>query len=127
LSKIGKILQKITVLFFTIILFTGSFAASPLVIPGALAEPLVNRNVFPKTIESFHFDYSNSRSLVLHDDASVIDEDNPYLYLDGYYDYAKISLSNYKSYLDEFTISAWVKPDYSNGSPEFTIASMEEV
>ena len=107
MGKIEKILQKITILFFATILFTGTFAASPLLIPSALAEPLTDKNGFPKTIESFHFDYSNSRSLVLNDDATVIDKDNPYLYLDGYYDYAKISLSNYKSYRINNVIYNW--------------------
>ncbi|MCZ6582218.1 MAG: hypothetical protein O6761_03490, partial [Thaumarchaeota archaeon] len=125
MSNLEQISHKIFTLFVAAILFTGSFAANPLSLPGAYAENLTDENGFPKPIESFHFDSSNTHSLDLISDAVIIDEDNPYLLLDGNSDYAKVSLPNYDSYLDEFTISAWVKPDYSNGSPEFTIASME--
>jgi len=125
LSNLEKICSKFFTLFVAAILFTGSFAANPLSFSGAYAEDLRDENGFPKPIESFHFDSSNTHSLDLINDAVVIDEDNPYLLLDGDSDYARVSLPNYDSYLDEFAISAWVKPDYSNGSPEFTIASMK--
>ena len=125
MSNLEKISHKIFTLFVAAILFTGSFSANPLSFSGAYAEKLTDENGFPKPIESFHFDSSNTHSLDLINNAVIIDEDNPYLLLDGNSDYAKVSLPNYDSYLDEFTISAWVKPDYSSGSPEFTIASME--
>jgi len=46
------------------------------------------------------------------------------LILDGN-KYQKLS-SNHSDKFEEFTISAWVTPDYSKGSSEFTIASKEK-
>ena len=120
MSNLEKICYKFFTVFVATILFTGSFAANPLAYSDAFAEDLTDGNGFPKTIESFHFDSSNTHSIILEDDAVIVDDTNPYLHLDGDRDFAKISLPNYDSYLDEFTISAWVKPDYSSGSPEFT-------
>ena len=34
-------------------------------------------------------------------------------------------LHNLPNEFKELTISAWVKPDYSNGSPEFTVVSKD--
>ena len=45
------------------------------------------------------------------------------LSLDGQGDYAKIENTNSTRKITSMTISAWVKPDYSDGSPEFTVIS----
>ncbi|KAF6242076.1 hypothetical protein C6988_10225, partial [Nitrosopumilus sp. b1] len=43
--------------------------------------------------------------------------------LDGDYDFAETIPTNTTTYITNMTISAWVKPDYTKGSDEFTIIS----
>lgn len=45
--------------------------------------------------------------------------------LDGENDYAQMSV-NSTDHVTQMTLSTWVKPDYSKGSPEFTILSKEK-
>jgi len=47
------------------------------------------------------------------------------LSLDGVYDYTTEEATNSTNHISEMTLSAWVKPDYSSGSPEFTVISKE--
>ena len=48
------------------------------------------------------------------------------LTLDGDNDYVETTATNATTYISEMAISAWVKPDYSSGSPEFTVVSKGE-
>ncbi|MCH7648695.1 MAG: hypothetical protein IIA83_08825, partial [Thaumarchaeota archaeon] len=46
--------------------------------------------------------------------------------LDGDNDYVETTATDSTTYISEMAISAWVKPDYSSGSPEFTVVSKGE-
>ena len=73
----------------------------------------------------------NSDYLSLFGDASIEiikKTDDTYtstLSLDGHRDFVKIKNTNLPDEITEMTISTWVKPDYKNGSPEFTVASKQ--
>ncbi|MCV0411376.1 LamG-like jellyroll fold domain-containing protein, partial [Nitrosopumilus sp.] len=56
-------------------------------------------------------------------DKAKINEENT-VDLNGYQDFLQIN-ENSTNNLQSFVISTWIKPDYSHGSPEFTIMSKE--
>jgi len=45
------------------------------------------------------------------------------LVLDGDQDFAQTNSTNSTTYITEMSIAAWVKPNYTKGSPEFTVVS----
>jgi len=73
--------------------------------------------------ESINFDKSDSSHLIFEGQARINQQANPYLELNGENDYVKLHGTGITENQDSFTVSAWVKPDYSADSPEFTILS----
>jgi len=79
----------------------------------------------PPPIVSLNFDTQNFESLSFESDATITSDANPSLYLDGLNDYAKYDSSSTNE-LDYLTVSGWVKPDYSGGSPVFAVLSKDK-
>src|SRR3989338_5139100 len=73
----------------------------------------------PEAIFSIQFDSNNTDSSIFN--ATL----NETLQLDGKGDYLKIDNVTSTNELSELTISAWTKPDYTEGSQEFTVISKE--
>ncbi|MGI0022748.1 MAG: LamG domain-containing protein, partial [Nitrososphaeraceae archaeon] len=72
-------------------------------------------------ILSFDFDISNTKGIIYQGDAKeIFDATNPYLSLNGATDYLRVKESSTND-LNQLTVSAWIKPDYSSGSPVFTV------
>jgi len=81
--------------------------------------------VIPNATESWQFE-NDTDGITLVGDASINDTegfDGESLDLDGDHDYVEIESSNATTYLTDMAITAWVKPNYTNGSPEFTVLS----
>jgi len=79
----------------------------------------------PPSVESIHFDNPKWKDLVNPGVGIFIDEDNPAVIFDGKDDFLKITSPNISKKLSGFTVSAWVKPNYDNGSPKFSVISMK--
>ena len=89
--------------------------------------PLTNQTTpLPDPLTSLQFNGTDASNLSFVGDASVTEQSKTSLTLDGQKDYVQVSSSNSTRDLASLTISAWVKPDYSNGSPEFTLISEEK-
>jgi len=116
--------RRITSLFVIFILLGGGVA-----LPGAVSVNYwgsANADVnIPDPLESFQFDTTDTSKLTFEGNAEVLDEDNPSLFLSGDDGYVRVDGSSTND-IKQLTISAWVKPDYSSGSPEFTIVSKEK-
>jgi len=79
----------------------------------AYADSDVEINI-PQPIESVYFDFSNSD--FSNNGASIIlDEKNSAILLDGQNDYLVLD-SSLPTKLKQFSVSAWVKPDYKTGA-----------
>jgi len=79
----------------------------------------------PDATESWEFEEQSSE-LTFEGDATINEDEglgDGSLSLDGDLDYITTEATDSTTYISELTISAWVKPDYSNGSPEFTVLS----
>ncbi|MGH9910643.1 MAG: LamG-like jellyroll fold domain-containing protein, partial [Nitrososphaerales archaeon] len=88
--------------------------------------PLTNQTTpLPEPLTSLQFNGTDASNLNFAGDASVTEQSKTSLALDGQADYVQVSSSNSTRDLASLTISAWIKPDYSNGSPEFTLISEE--
>ena len=75
---------------------------------------------------TFSFETNESDYIIVGDALVTVDEEtNNFLELDGDGDYLMMTNDTSTNYLTEFTITARIQPDYSNGSPEFTIISKE--
>jgi len=68
----------------------------------------------PKPIDSLSFD-PTTKNFSTSGAATILDENKSALYLDGQNDYIVLDKSLPKN-LKEFSVSAWVKPDYKKGS-----------
>jgi hypothetical protein len=63
---------------------------------------------------------------ILNDDATIDDTEGingTSLLLDGDLDFAQTNGTNSTTYINDMSIAAWVKPNYTKGSPEFTVVS----
>jgi hypothetical protein len=69
----------------------------------------------PTAADSLYFDIL-SDSLTINGAITTIDNDNSAISLDGTNDYLVLD-SNLSEKLEQFSISAWVKPDYKRGAP----------
>jgi len=82
-------------------------------------------SVPPDATESWEFE-EHSSELTFEGDATINEDEglgDGSLSLDGDLDYITTEATDSTTYISELTVSAWVKPDYSNGSPEFTVLS----
>ncbi len=75
-------------------------------------------------IEKISFDLSDPNQLIYDNGALIVQQENPYVNLDGTDDYLTIA-SPKTNELENLTVSAWLKLNYSKGSPEFTVVSKE--
>jgi YVTN family beta-propeller protein len=82
--------------------------------------------VVPTTTTSLQFQDDDLLDIEFIGNATISEsiQNNTSLTLDGDHDYGKISVNSTNN-ITQMTLSTWVKPDYSNGSPEFTILSKE--
>ena len=79
----------------------------------------------PDATESWEFE-EDSSELTFAGDATINEDEglgDGSLSLDGDLDYITTEATDSTTYISALTISAWVKTDYSNGSPEFTVLS----
>jgi len=75
---------------------------------------------------SFTFETDESDHIIVGDALVTVDEEmNDFLELDGDGDYLMMTNDTSTNYLTELSIVARIQPNYSNGSPEFTIISKE--
>ena len=74
----------------------------------------------PDAIDSLQFDHSDKENIFLHGDAKILDTDNPTIHFDGKESYLSLD-SDLPSKLKSFSVSAWVKPDYRDGSAMFSV------
>ena len=56
---------------------------------------------------------------------AILEQENPTAHFDGKESYLSLD-SGLPSQLESFSVSAWVKPDYSDGSAVFSIAGKSE-
>ena len=113
--------QKIFSLCLIILLVTWAFT-----LPASIATNYWNlaySEQYPP-IEKISFDLSDPNQLIYDNGALIVEQENPYVNLDGTDDYLTIA-SPKTNELENLTVSAWLKPDYSKGSPEFTVVSKE--
>jgi len=77
----------------------------------------------PLPFEYFEFD-SIPEKYILRGNPEFVDSTNPSLLLNGdsFLRQKSFSTKNF----EQLTISAWVKPDYNKGSPQFTVVSKEK-
>jgi len=79
-----------------------------------------------QAVITFAFETNESDHIIVGDALVTVDEEtNNFLELDGDGDYLMMTNDTSTNYLTGFTITARIQPDYSNGSPEFTIISKE--
>jgi hypothetical protein len=79
----------------------------------------------PNATESWQFENETNNADLIGDAKINYTEgiNGTSLLLDGNYDYAQANGTNATTYITDMSIAAWVKPDYANGSPEFTVVS----
>src|SRR3990172_9605986 len=101
----------------------------PLFTNGLISD-LINRNytdgsILPNATESWQFENGTSNADLIGDATINYTEgiNGTSLLLDGEQDFAQTNATNSTTYITDMSIAAWVKPDYANGSPEFTVVS----
>jgi len=83
--------------------------------------------LIPDEIESWNLLDENNSNIEFSGNITISEtiQNTTSLVLDGENDYAQMSV-NSTDHVTQMTLSTWVKPDYSKGSPEFTIFSKEK-
>ncbi|MGQ0375949.1 MAG: LamG domain-containing protein, partial [Nitrososphaerota archaeon] len=83
----------------------------------------INNTDTSSTEKSWQFDELNPDEIQIIGNATIQNDglNGTALHLGGYEDYVKIENDNATLNLTQLTIAGWVKPDYSDGSPEFTV------
>ncbi|MEK0343540.1 MAG: LamG-like jellyroll fold domain-containing protein, partial [Nitrosopumilus sp.] len=76
--------------------------------------------ILPDAIDSLQFDHSDKDNISFQGDAAILEQENPVIHFDGADDYLILD-SDLPSKLKSFTVSAWVKPDYADGSAVFSV------
>src|SRR3989304_5528958 len=101
----------------------------PLFTNGLISD-LINRNytdgsILPNATESWQFENGTNNTDLIGDAEIDYTEgiNGTSLLLDGEQDFAQTNATNSTTYITDMSIAAWVKPDYANGSPEFTVVS----
>ena len=120
------IFRKIVSLGIIVILLSWGFSVPGLMATGywgiAYAE---ESELNTPPIISYDFNEPNPSGIVFQGDPrEVFDSLNPYISLNGENDYLRVKQSATNN-LNQLTLSAWIKPDYSNGSPIFTVLSKD--
>src|SRR3989304_3693296 len=93
-----------------------------------ISDYILNRltdDIIPNATESWQFE-NGTDDTTFNDDA-IIDNtegiNGTSLLLDGNLDFVTTNATNATTYITDMSIGAWVKPNYTNGSPEFTVVS----
>ncbi len=83
--------------------------------------------LIPDEIESWNLLDEHNSNIEFSGNVTISEtiQNTTSLVLDGENDYAQMSV-NSTDHVTQMTLSTWVKPDYSKGSPEFTILSKEK-
>ncbi|MCH7560900.1 MAG: hypothetical protein IIC67_05965, partial [Thaumarchaeota archaeon] len=76
--------------------------------------------IIPEATVSFQFDNSEPETST---ETTESEPESTTLVLDGQGDFLQIANVTTINDLDGLTVTVWVKPDYSSGSPEFTVLS----
>ncbi len=106
-------LSGIAVAFAMVSLMTTPIAVGNSFWGYALANSDTEINI-PEPVDSLYFD--NSDNFSSNGAIIILDGDNSAISLDGLDDYLVID-SNLPEKLEQFSVSAWVKPDYKKGAP----------
>jgi len=86
----------------------------------------IGEDLGPKASITFTFETNESNHLIAGNALVTLDEEmNNFLELDGDEDFLIMTNDTSTNYLTELSIAAQIQPEYSNGSPEFTIISKE--
>ena len=80
--------------------------------------------IIPEATASFEFDNPELESVDITNATST--QESTTLELDGQGDFLQIQNVTSTNNLNSLTVTAWVKPDYSLGSPEFTVLSKDK-
>jgi len=88
----------------------------------AALEPEV---ILPDAIDSLQFDHSDKDNISFEGNTAILEQENPVIHFDGAGDYLVLD-SELPSKLKSFTVSAWVKPDYTDGSAVFSVVGESE-
>jgi len=87
-----------------------------------------NGTVLPNATKAWQFD-NNTDDDAFNDDATIVTTEGingTALLLDGDQDFVQTNATNATTYIYDMSIAAWVKPNYTQGSPEFTVISKGE-
>jgi len=76
--------------------------------------------ILPDAIDSLQFDHSDKDNISFQGNAAILEQENSVIHFDGAGDYLVLD-SDLPSKLKSFTVSAWVKPDYTDGSAVFSV------
>jgi hypothetical protein len=86
----------------------------------------IDPDVFiPNAIDSLQFDHSDKDNVSFMGGTAILEQENPAAHFDGKDSYLSLD-SELPSKLKNFSVSAWVKPDYSDGSAVFSVAGESE-
>jgi len=119
--------RKISSLGLSIILLSSAFTFPVSISTNYWGDAFgeISGDTVPPSVESIHFDDPKWKDLVNNGVDIFIDEDNPAAIFDGKDDFLKISSPDIAKEISGFTVSAWVKPNYDSGSPQFSVISMK--
>ncbi|MCH8860818.1 MAG: LamG domain-containing protein [Thaumarchaeota archaeon] len=115
----------------------GSLALASLLIVWTVAIPgtigisywgiaYAEEDLIPNELHSLHFDELYADEIIFEGNAIIGGVINPYLILDGKDSYLRFNATDTLEKLKHFTLSAWVKPNFNEGSQIFTIVSKEK-
>jgi len=76
--------------------------------------------ILPDAIDSLRFDHFDKDNISFEGGAVILEQENNAIMLDGKNDYLILD-TDLPSKLRSFTVSAWVKPDYTDGSAVFSV------
>jgi len=84
-----------------------------------------NSDALPNATESWQFENDTDNADLIGDAEIDYTEgiNGTSLLLDGDQDFAQANSTNATTYITDMSIAAWVKPNYTKGSPEFTVVS----
>ncbi|MDH3611279.1 MAG: hypothetical protein OEM79_05900, partial [Nitrosopumilus sp.] len=107
-------LASVTLVFSMASMLTMPIAVGNSMWGYAFAQSDLEKEIIPKPVDFVYFD--NSNNFITNGATIISDQENSVISLDGKNDYLILD-SNLSDRLNEFTVSAWVKPDYKKGAP----------
>ncbi len=99
-------------------------STEPLPVNATSTEPII----IPEATVAFQFDNVEPESTETTPESTETtpESESTTLELDGQGDFIQIQNVTMTDDIDGLTVTAWVKPDYSSGSPEFTVISKDK-